>query len=480
MAFIRYAKAGVVKSVVSPKTWSQVRVAAKDANLTPNLIEQASEIIGDTFNPDKYLLTHATIVASVDTYEVPNTKLGSQTEDGFRINRKYGDYRVAPECDAYINNNLDCWSRDVLLKSYRTFIGSHNFVEHVQVEDLSKGRIIDAVARDIGPSVYIDILVATDKRNKELIKAIESGKMATMSMGCTVDFTVCTKCGHVAADETEMCQHVKYQKGNAFYDDQGRKHRVAELCGHPDVDPHGGVNFIEASWVETPAFAGAVMRNIIEPKNLSITELKKAKHILDSLPKEWDATSLQKAATGATLAEWGEDESAGDDAEDGGAEADPFTSLEGDVQQLILDRVKKKIREQLDQDDVKQELSPEDSTSAPNDTVIKEGRRRAANFGYRAGLRALVKTSNSNVELIERVAAYNTSLGLTLDVALYRAILETGPISKYANNNKFLRACRLVLDRTPTKSESNTLIRLGRLLSEMTLTGGESPKTKER
>ena len=474
MAFIRYAKANVVKPVITPKSWSKVRVAAKGADLAPNLIEQASEIVGGAFNPEDYLLTHATIVASVDTYEVPNTKLGSHTEEGFRVNRKYADYRVSPECDSFINNNLDCWNRDVLLKSYRTFIGSHNFVEHVQVEDLSKGRIIDAVARDIGPSVYIDILVATDRKNKELIKQIENGKMATMSMGCTVDFTVCTKCGHVAADETEMCQHVKYQKGNVFYDDQGRKHRVAELCGHPDVDPHGGVHFIEASWVETPAFAGAVMRNIIEPKNLSKVELKQAQQVLESLPKEWDSTSLQKAAASeAFLAGWGDEEP---EEAGGGEESDPFTDLEVDVQQLILDRVKKKIRDQLDQDDVKQELSPEHSTAAPNDTVIKEGRRKAANFGYRAGLRALVKTSNSNVELIERVAAYNTSLGLNLDVALYRAALEVGPMSKYADNNKFLRACRLVLDRAPTESESNTLIRLGRLLSERTLTGGESPK----
>lgn len=145
---------------------------------------------------------------------------------------------------------MDSWDRDVLLKSYRTFIGSHNFVEHVQVEDLSKGRIIDAVARDIGDSVYIDILVATDRKHTDLVKAIESGQMNSMSMGCTVDFTQCTKCGNVAVDETEMCKHIRYEKGNTFFDEKGQQHRVAELCGHKTVDG-GGVTFIEASWVAT-------------------------------------------------------------------------------------------------------------------------------------------------------------------------------------------------------------------------------------
>ena len=218
MPFVKYARATVVKPHVSKDTWGSIRTASHATKLSGNLIEQATDIFNEKFSPDKYLLTHATIVASVDTYDVSNVKMGSVTEDGFRVNRRFANFRIKPECDKFINNNLDSWDRDVLLKSYRTFVGAHNFVEHVQIEDLSRGRIIDACARDIGDSVYIDILVATDRKHEDLVKAIESGKMASMSMGCTVDFTVCTKCGHVAADETEMCKHVRYEKGNVFYD----------------------------------------------------------------------------------------------------------------------------------------------------------------------------------------------------------------------------------------------------------------------
>jgi intein/homing endonuclease len=104
-------------------------------------------------------------------------------------------------------HNCDCWSRPVLLASYPTFVGAHNFIEHVQIEDLSKGRIIDAVARDVGDSVYVDILIATDRQHEDLITAIESGKMATLSMGCFVPGTRVTMADgcRIAIEDVQGC-----------------------------------------------------------------------------------------------------------------------------------------------------------------------------------------------------------------------------------------------------------------------------------
>ena len=241
MAFLRFARAtsDTVRPCIPFKEWDEHRIAHRSktriASVSSNLIDQASQIFHRDFNPDQYLLTHATIIASVDAVDVPHTKLGSVTEDGFKIHRKFADFRVTSDTDQYINNNLDGWSRPVLLASYPTFIGAHNFCEHVQIEDLSKGRIIDAVARDIGESIYVDILVATDKKHRDLIASIENGKMSTLSMGCTVDFTLCTRCGHLAVDETDMCPHIRYEQGNIFYDENGGKHRVAELCFPPET-----------------------------------------------------------------------------------------------------------------------------------------------------------------------------------------------------------------------------------------------------
>lgn len=221
MPFMKYANARVVQPHVTKTEWRKVRTAAKvaasDGDLSDNLIQRASDFFGSTFDPTRYLLTHATIVASVDTYSPPGTKTGSVVVDGFRVNRKYSNYRIKPETDPYINNNLDAWDRPVLMKSFRTFIGGHNFVEHVQVEELSKGRIIDAVARDIGDSVYIDILIATDRKHKDLVAAIESGKMGTLSMGCFVPGTQITMSDgrRIAIEDVQPGDMVLTHKGRS-------------------------------------------------------------------------------------------------------------------------------------------------------------------------------------------------------------------------------------------------------------------------
>ncbi len=182
--------------------------------------------------------------------------------DGQQIDRKYADYLITASSSKYVNNNQDAWERKLLLACFRTFVGGENYVEHIQIPELSKGKIIDAAARDIGDSIYVDILVATDKKHKALVEAISSKRLGTLSMGCNVAFTICSRCGNVAEDETQLCSHIKYQKGNYFLDDLGVKRKIAELCGHVQAEP-GSVKFIEASWVENPAFTGAVLRSIL-------------------------------------------------------------------------------------------------------------------------------------------------------------------------------------------------------------------------
>jgi len=467
MAILKFAHAPVVHPGVglSPEEacnrWQKVRTASRrNGNVTVDLVEQASSIFEVQFNPADYLLTHATIVASVDVYEPAGVKLGSVLEGGFRVNRKYGDYRIKRGCDKYINNNFDAWSRPVLLKSYRTFVGAHNFVEHVQIEDLSKGRIIDAAARDIGDSIYVDILIATAREHTDLVRAIESGKMATLSMGCTVDGTVCTKCGHWAADETEMCPHVKYEKGNTFFDSQGGQHRIAELCGHETLEPTGGVHFIEGSWVGTPAFTGAVARNILEPvAGLS----RRAQEILSLPPKKWDAGARKKAAgfgaTDTVLGQWGDEEE-----EEEGAAAEPtspFKELEDDLTTHMLDRVKKRLRDEMSQEDAEEALTPENPASDhPNDTLVKEGVAKV----YQASLDTLVRTASSDALLLDRIASLNQRLGIDIPVPVYRAVLAAGAYDPQ-QPKVFLRACHRALGRQPNLAEAKTMVRLGKLIS---------------
>jgi hypothetical protein len=194
-------------------------------------------------------------------------------------------------------HNCDAWERKLLMSSFRTFIGGENYVEHIQIPELSKGKIIDAAARDIGDSVYVDILIATDRKHRELIAAILDGTLSTLSMGCHVGHTTCTKCGNVAEDETNLCRHIKYEKGQWFIDASGTRRKVAELCGHISAEP-GSVKFIEGSWVANPAFVGAVLNKILDPKTALMAEQARQKiQVAFSRPVEvFDVNTMQKAA----------------------------------------------------------------------------------------------------------------------------------------------------------------------------------------
>lgn len=295
MGFSKYARAQLTNPVITQSGWDDVR--AKAFAPSPSFeLRKASQVVLQQYDPAQYLLSHCTIIASVDT-ENPGLPTGTQMFDGLQINREFPDFYVSPGTTKYINNNQDCWERKLLLASFRTFIGGENYVEHIQIPELSKGKIIDAAARDIGESVYVDILIATDRKHKSLIEAITSGQLSTLSMGCHVGFTICTKCGNVAEDETQLCRHIKYEKGNWFLDAKGQRRKVAELCGHLTKEP-GSVKFIEGSWVAHPAFSGAVLRSILDPKTAELAEATRQKiQVAYMRPTEvFDPSHMQKAA----------------------------------------------------------------------------------------------------------------------------------------------------------------------------------------
>lgn len=500
MAFLKYAYAQTSEPA-SGRKWSKVRTAS--GGPPPNLVEQASEILGEKFDPNNYLLTHATIVCSVDVVpnSDPNIKTGRVLDPntGRQINRKFPDFRIQPQCDKFINNNNDAWSRPVLMRSYQTFVAAHNFVEHVQKEEESKGRIIDAVCRDLGETVYTDILIATNRRHASLIRDIESGKLSTLSMGCSVTETTCTKCGNVAADETEMCNHIRYEKGNFFYDDRGNKHRIAELCGHETLDPNAGVHFIEASWVATPAFGGAVIRNLLQPTGINEETLRQAAKVLSEPPKIWVSGGLSKAATktadyygpdgpgpilgdppieadpGDVLSfdfgDEGGDEGGGDEAaKPKPSESKPIDQLEDDVYKMVLDRVNQKVRDELSG------FSKKPSTQEPQHSTGEDIIKQAAKAQiYQIGLNAILKSAASDVHLMDSVARYNEHMGVKIPRAVYVAALQAGPLTKFSSAEQYAVACHDVLKRTPSLGELKSLMRLGNLLDQQTAL---NPNTK--
>jgi hypothetical protein len=124
------------------------------------------------FNQDNFLMAHCSIVCSC--------RVG---ENG---------YYIDPVCSELVNNNGNAWSNEVLLATFRTFVGGDVFMEHVQIPELSKGKILDAVIRPVthknavgSADVYwVDILTATHRKHADLVKRITSGELTTLSMGC--------------------------------------------------------------------------------------------------------------------------------------------------------------------------------------------------------------------------------------------------------------------------------------------------------
>lgn len=351
-------------------------------------------------------------------------------------------------------------------------VSCHN-CEHVQLEEQSKGRIIDAVARDIGPSVYTDILIATDRKHTSLIRDIESGKMGTLSMGCSVESTACTKCGNVAVDETQMCPCVKYEKGNSFFDERGVRRRVAELCGHHSLTPTGGVTFIEASWVAVPAFQGAVMRNILKPEVLSLETRRRAGRVLASPPPQWDGSKRQKAARIRTPSTWPrtdvgaltrlgqfeppDEDDAGDE---GKEEANPLESLEVEVEQFLLNKVRDRIRNKL-KEDVAEEASSGELATSNEDNIVHQGSLRAS---LAEGTNALIRIARSDIELVDGLARLHADLDVNIRRDIYRTVLRVGSTTN-RSLDEYLARCAKVLGRRITAGEAKTLVRLGRILS---------------
>lgn len=198
----------------------------------------------------RYLLSHCTIMSSVMTEPEPE------------------DHLIKPEASHLVNNNDDAWTNEVLKLSHKSFVGAFNFVEHFQNSKYAKGHILDAVLRKVNiapPDVWVyfcDILVATDLSHEKLVMDIRDGRVRYLSMGCVTDLVICSYCGSRVTDAATYCHHLQFQKGMFLPDEDGIPRRIAELCGHKSM-ANGGVKFVEASWVATPAFPGAAKRNVV-------------------------------------------------------------------------------------------------------------------------------------------------------------------------------------------------------------------------
>ncbi len=525
MPFRRTANALVSKAGIHFDQWmDELRQNASDGAVSKDYVGRIAKNVLRKCDPKQYLLSHATIVASVDTYAPKSAKTGRHMDRGVQVDVRWPNFRIKPVCQSIINNNGDAWERSLLLSSYRTFIGAPNYLEHIQIPELSKGFIVDAIARDLGDTCYVDILVATDRKHKNLVGDISSGAIDSMSMGCISLFTVCTRCGNVATDDTQLCPHVLYDgKNTNFLDEDQTEHRLAELIGHVTVQNSN--QFIEASWVRNPAFTGAQRRNILNPDMAAtaammdeasvVYEIRRDEIHLDGLQKvaslrfaegeEKETPSDEEADMEAEMSAMEEegggddaggdeeakdasgDDASGDDASGvpgkGGADA-KLEDLLSKAQEMIVETLVKGLSDKL-------APKPEDvgtATPAISDSFgganLNESLLSASSF-----TKAAPKAFKNDPKLVEwaiaarRLVASGHASSLTPrdlivlswidDTArlaakpanMYMAAMNVGPSSRYPSEVSYLAACRIRMGRRLAQDEKLFFSKLGKIAS---------------
>lgn len=146
---------------------------------------------------------------------------------------------------------------------FRTFVGRPVFIDHNNSDpQRTRGVVVDAmlhiepvykIASDSywgsapenhKPETWIELLLEVDgKTFPKLAKALVEGHVNAVSMGCNVEYTLCSICNHKAATVDEYCDHVR-KKGTTFK--TGRVDKISyEDCYN--------VNFFEISAVFDPA-----------------------------------------------------------------------------------------------------------------------------------------------------------------------------------------------------------------------------------
>jgi hypothetical protein len=176
--------------------------------------------------------------------------------------------------------NIGCEVFNLEVEDDNSYIAEGVVVHNCQIKELSKGKILDAVLRPLlyvdekgrtANVYYCDLLVATDRKHTSLVRKILSGELNTLSMGTLCDFVTCSKCGKVMGDSEPNCSHIENEIRELFITKNGEQSIIAEMCGRVlwdkqlkkwVGDPKSN-KFIEISWVEHPAFVGAVLNHYV-------------------------------------------------------------------------------------------------------------------------------------------------------------------------------------------------------------------------
>ena len=221
-----------------------------------------------------------------------------------------------------VNDNGDSFSESELKLAADTFIGVPLFTNHQNTDiEKAKGECVHSWYDDDEGGIYL--IARVDKvAYPRLARGIEEQYLSGTSMGCSVNYSVCSICHNRAAVAEHYCSHVKERKNRihsgtekcAYHDspDQDPEEKPCPLCGckHGEskevvhkgqkVFEHNyGLKFIENSFVVNPACHRCGICDILHAP-LVTTKIAKINKDLKTFAKHPDINSffaMQKAAS---------------------------------------------------------------------------------------------------------------------------------------------------------------------------------------
>jgi len=123
------------------------------------------------------------------------------------------------------NKNGDFFQREELKKSYKTFLNAHTFKNH-ENKDVANaiGDVLSAEWDDKMDAVILFIRI--DRRlAPTIVRGFEKGYMTDVSMGCRIEYSLCSICGNKAKVRSEYCTHINNMRRKVF-DDGDRVYEI--------------------------------------------------------------------------------------------------------------------------------------------------------------------------------------------------------------------------------------------------------------
>ena len=245
---------------------------------------------------------HMLKTASTQMREAAKIGLQSLYADPTEVLEKYKDFDIVKEMKARkdakllwvrarsidadtVNHNGDYFSKAELLKevevkgekvpSYKTFEGVPIYTNHKNDDiEQAKGMVVYAEWDESENCVYCTFFV-DEEAYPDIARNIRTGVIHDVSMGCSVAYGICSKCGNKAYTEKEYCSCLKKWKGK-------KENGSGKIIYEENYD----LKFIELSCVGDGAFDTCEIKEIYDVDdilNAATDAEKKASELISNI-----------------------------------------------------------------------------------------------------------------------------------------------------------------------------------------------------